>query len=568
MALIENIKQIISGYIEEQYGIPPSTTLGHFEKPKHREHGDISLPYFFIAKEKGINPNTAGRDADNIRERFGLDTSSTAGPYLNIAIPAEKKIADTLERIRLETAAFGRVAGLEGSTVVIDFSSPNIAKPFGVGHLRSTVIGNALASFYGHAGCNVVKLNHLGDWGKQFGLLDVAYTMWGDEKELQKDPILYLYDLYVKINKLIEEGDEALDEKGREAFRRLEQGESEYVERWQRFRELSIEEFKRVYSRLGISFDSYDGEAFYNDKIDDTIDRMHQKGLIHESRGAQVVDLEDRGLGTAIIRKSNGSTTYLARDICAAEYRFTAYAFDRMLYVVGQPQELHFNQLSAVLHRMGYEWADRLEHVMFGYIRGMSTRKGTVVFLDDVLEEARDRVLKRMDQLFIQKVDSEDMERTAEDIGVTAVLFSDMKSRRIKDIDFDWDRMLSLKGDTGPYLQNVLARIFGIFRKAAVPLPGGTVDYSLLDEEKALEIIDKLGTYPSVMDDVIRLNEPSLISGYLLELASLFHSAYPVLTVKGSETNLAQARLLLFDCVKQVFINAFSLLGFRVLEEM
>jgi len=568
MALIKGIQEKVAEYVHDRYSIPVSTTINHFESPKHKEYGDISLPYFYIAKEKGIDPNVAGEDAVEIQEKYHVDTSATVGPYLNIKIPAEEKTREICEQIRSEKDGFGRVEGMDGLNIVIDYSHPNIAKPFGVGHLRSTVIGNALASMYTHAGCNVVRINHLGDWGKQFGLLDVAYSMWGDEKELKKDPILHLYNLYVRINKCIEEGDEGLDEKGREAFRRLEQGDEERLDLWRKFRELSVKEFKQVYTRLGITFDSYNGEAFFNDKMEGTMSRLQEAGILAESRGAQIVDLEDEGLPAAIIRKSNGSTTYLTRDLSAAEYRYETYSFDSMLYVVGQPQELHFRQLFAILKKMGYEWTERMEHVMFGYIQGMSTRKGTIIFLDDVLEEAKSRVLKQMDELFIQKVTGADKEKAAEDIGITAVLFSDMKNRRIKDIDFDWDRMLSLRGDTGPYLQNVLARIFGIFRKAPVSVPEDGMDWSLLNEKKAQEVVDALREFPDVMKTALSQNEPSVITGYLLSLAAVFHSAYDVLTVKGSRDEIAQARLLLFDCVRQIFMNAFSLLGFRILEEM
>jgi arginyl-tRNA synthetase len=568
MDLIEDIKKDIAQYVEESYDVPVSTTLDHFESPKNKEYGDISLPCFYIAKEKGRNPaEIAGESASTIQDRYNLNTSTTVGPYLNIKISPEDKTKDIIQNIRHEKDMFGKPNGLEGQVVVIDFSHPNIAKPFGVGHLRSTVIGNALASMYEWAGCSVVKINHLGDWGKQFGLLDVAFTMWGDEKKLEEDPIQHLYELYVDVNKRVEEGDEDLDEKGREAFRRLEQGDGEYVDRWQRFRDLSIQEFKKIYNRLDITFDSYNGEAFFNDKMDDTINRMKESGILTESQGALIVDLEDEGLGTAIIQKSNGSTTYLTRDISAAEYRYNTYSFDAMLYVVGHPQELHFKQLFAILKKMDYGWIGRCEHVMFGYIKGMSTRKGTIVFLNDVLEEAKERVLKRMDELFIRKIEGAEQEQAAEDIGITAVLFSDMKNKRIKDIDFDWDRMLSLQGDTGPYLQNVLARIFGIFRKVDIQLPD-EVDYDLLDEQKAQDVVDGLRKFPGVTENALRNNEPSVITGYLLDLAAQFHSAYNVLTVKGSEEKLAQARLVLFDCVKQVFMNAFALLGFRQLEQM
>jgi len=563
-----NLKKNVARRIARLTGEDASLVESRFEVPRDRGHGDLALPCFFLARTMRKDPSRiAAGLAEDLEGTIPGVSFEAAGPYLNLRIDAMLKTSEVLEAVRCGGTAFGRVPGWDGKTVVIDFSHPNIAKPFGVGHLRSTVIGNALANLYAFLGARVVKINHLGDWGKQFGLLDVAYRLWGDEGKLDEDPIMHLYELYVRINKRIEEGDADLDEQGREAFRRLEQGEEEYVRRWKLFRDLSVREFKRVYARLEISFDSYKGEAFFNERMKETIERMRKAGILVRSEGADVVDLRDEELGVAIIRKSNGSTTYLTRDVAAAEYRYETYGFDRMLYVVGQPQELHFKQLFAILRRMGYPWVERMEHVRFGYIKGMSTRRGTIVFLDDVLDEAKERVLKKMEGLYIQKVKEEERERIAEEIGITAVVFSDLKNRRIKDVEFDWDRILSLQGDTGPYLQSVLARIYGIFRKVGDP-PSGGVDYSLLGEEKARELVDLLGLFPAAVEEAAREREPSVLTGYLLKLAASFHSAYTVLPVKGSEENVARARLRLFDCVRQVFENGFRILGFRIVREM
>lgn len=569
---LDELKARISEVISREINVPQREIKEKLEVPKDRKYGDIAFPCFSLAKELKKNPSEIASDlAERLKGEISTNTATafSIGPYLNIAINPGYKVKKVLERIIGEKEKYGSGGENEGMTLVIDFSHPNIAKPFGLGHLRSTVIGNALSNIYRFSGYKVVKLNYIGDWGKQFGLLDVAYNLWGKEEELEKDPIMHLYELYVKINRSIEEGNESLDEKGREAFRNLEQGKEENVSLWKRFRDLSIKEFKKVYSRLGIEFDSYDGEAFLNDRMKNTIKRLRENNLLKESEGALIIDLEDEGLGNAIIQKSNGSTTYLTRDIAAAEYRHNTYDFDTMLYVVGQPQELHFKQLFAILRKMGYTWIEKCHHVMFGYIKGMSTRKGTIVFLDDVLDEAGDRVKKKMKEIFVKKIKDSDIDRIAEDIGVSAVLFSDLKHRRIKDIDFDWDRLLKLQGDTGPYLQNALARIFGIFRKAQIGLPEcNMVDYTLLDDEKAKALVDAMGIFPVKIRDTLRLNEPSIITGFLLSLAKIFHAGYNELKVKGAEEPVAQARLLLFECVKQVLINGFSLLGFRVLEEM
>ncbi len=570
MSLDSLKKEIIKRILEfsPEINISAEELVSKFEIPKDKQNGDLAFPCFVLSRALRKSPaEIAGQLGSLVSDIEGAAVS-TAGPYINFTIDTKQRAQDILKRVFSEKEKYGSSCEFEGKTLCIDFSAPNIAKPFGIGHLRSTVIGNALSRIYESQGYKVVRINHLGDWGKQFGLLDVAFSRWGDEAALEADPILHLYELYVKVNRLVEEGDEALDEAGREAFRELEEGNPERVKVWERFRKLSIREFRRVYERLDIGFDSFSGEAFYNDKMDATIQRLEEKGLITESQGARVVDLEEEGLGVAIIQKSNGSTTYLTRDLATAEFRHGEYGFDRMLYVVGQPQELHFKQLFTILEKMGYDWVDECEHIMFGYIRGMSTRKGTIVFLDDVLNEAAERVRARMNEISVQKVAKDDIDSVAEDIGLTAVMFSDMKNRRIKDIEFDWDRLLSLQGDTGPYLQNALARIFGVFRKNNEITVTDQIDFSLLSEAKARDLITLIGEFPDTLSYALRVNEPSVITGYLLNLAKQFHSGYNELRIKDAESETAQARLLLFDAIRQVLENGFRLLGFRVLEEM
>ncbi|MFH1708993.1 MAG: arginine--tRNA ligase [Planctomycetota bacterium] len=567
---LEDLKQQVARAIHARDGIDPELILKGFEAPREREHGDIALPCFILSRRLKKNPAAIAADyAIHLSAVIPAPaTVAAVGPYLNFHLPAAFKARDILAAVTAGGDRYGSDAAGTGRTVVIDFSAPNIAKPFGLGHLRSTVIGNALAAIHVFQGWRVVRVNHLGDWGKQFGLLDVAFARWGSEAALLADPIRHLYELYVRINREVEGGDTVLDEEGRQAFRDLEQGDAARRARWARFRELSIREFKRVYERLDIAFDSYDGEAFFEDKMDATLARLRDKNLLVTSEGAQVVDLSDEGLGYPIIQKTNGSTTYLTRDLATAEYRHATYGFDRMLYVVGQPQELHFKQVFAILRRMGYGWVDRCAHVAFGYIKGMSTRKGTIVFLDDVLDEARERVKRRMQALAVQKVAAADEEAVAEAIGITAVLFSDMKSRRIKDIEFDWDRLLNLQGDTGPYLQNALARICGIFRKAEVAPAGDDAAWDCLEDPHAQALIAAVAAFPAAVAESERLNEPSLITSHLLGLAKSFHAGYNELKVKGSDEATARARLRLFAAVERVFRTGFGLLGFKVLEEM
>ena len=545
-------------------GLSSEEIRSAIEIPPDPRFGEYAFPCFALAKREKKPPVAIAKRLAAEISRSDVFTAVPAGPYVNFRISPRKLAETVLTQIRRDPEGVGRSTEGEGKTVVLDYSHPNIAKPFGIGHLRSTVIGNSLCRIYGALGWKTVSINHLGDWGTQFGKMIAAYHRWGDEAELSRDPIEYLYGINTRFHQEAKK-DPTLDEEGRARFRELEEGGEEAVALWKRFRKLSLEEFGRVYRRLGISFDSYAGEAFYNERTKEAVREVESKGVARESEGALVVDLE--GLPTCIIRKADGTTLYLTRDLAAVKYRYETYKFDRMIYVVGAPQRLHFQQLFALVRALGYPWWDRCEHVGFGHILGMKTRDGTLIFLDQVLDEAKERALKKMRESVEKRFDLADEEGVADAVGLGAVIFNDLSGRRIKDVSFDWNRIINFDGDSGPYLQYAHARIEGIIRKAGVELPD-RIDSSLLVEDQALMLLRLLERYPAAVREAGRLREPSVISRFLLDLGKALSVAYPVLRVKGTERTLAEARLLLLWSVKQVLASGLRILGVSPIERM
>ncbi|MCZ6602083.1 MAG: arginine--tRNA ligase [Planctomycetota bacterium] len=534
------------------------------ETPRDPQHGEYAFPCFVLAKSLRKGPPAIAKDlAEKLAGSMDF-TPSPTGAYLNFRIPSRRLAEEVLPLIRQQAEAYGRSEEGKGKTILLDYSHPNIAKPFGIGHLRSTVIGAALRNIFEALGYRTVSINHLGDWGTQFGKMIAAYRRWGDEEALKKDPIEYLYGLNTRFHREAKT-DESLDVDGRERFRELEEGKEEALALWKRFRELSLEEFMRIYHRLGISFDSYAGESFYNKKAEEAVREVEEKGVAYEHEGALVVDLD--GLPTCLIRKSDGTTLYLTRDLAAAEYRYETYEFDHLIYVVGAPQKLHFRQLFGLIRKLGYSWWDRCEHVEFGHILGMKTRDGTLIFLEEVLNEARDRALRTMRESVEKRFDLEDEESVAEAVGLGVVIFNDLSGRRIKDVHFDWDRLLSFDGDSGPYLQYAHARMEGILRKCGIEVPD-RIDPGLLVEDEAATLLRLLERYPSVLQQAGRNREPSIICRFILDLARAVSVAYPVLRVKDEAAPLAEARLLLLWSVKQVLASGLRVIGMQPIERM
>ncbi|MBE7559883.1 arginine--tRNA ligase [bacterium] len=524
-------------------------------------------PASYSAAAEGRAPNkVAARLAAQLSGGERSYEAAALGPFLNFRIKPDVLMESVLDRIYRERERYGTSQVGAGKTVVIDYSSPNIAKPFHVGHLRSTIIGNSIRRLYEALGYRVVGINYLGDWGKQFGLLVYAFRRWGSERKLRENAIGHLVELYIQANREAE-ADPSIHEEARRIFAGMEAGDEKTLALWRRFRELSIEEARRVYARLGVSFDEYSGESCYQGKMEPVVQDLKKKGLLTVSEGAEVVDLSGDGLGVALIRKRDGATLYLTRDLAAARDRWERYHFDRLFYVVAADQTLHFKQLFRILALLGHEWADHCRHVEFGRVHGMSTRKGEAVFLDDLLNEGKARAFERMRENPEKFAEVDDPEATADVAGISAILFADLCNRRIKNYDFDWDRFLSFEGRTGIYLQNAHARVAGIIRKAGVELVE-EVDVGQLSEPEMIELARLLLHYPDQVARAAEACEPSVIANYLLDVAGALHKAYHEDRVKGEARARAQARLRLFWSAQIVLASGMRLLGMTPMEKM
>ncbi|GAA5890801.1 hypothetical protein JCM8208_003054 [Rhodotorula glutinis] len=463
----------------------------------------------------------------------------------------------------------------KGKSVIVEFSSPNIAKPFHAGHLRSTIIGAFLANLYEANGWDVLRMNYLGDWGKQFGILAVGFERYGSEEELEKDAITHLYDVYVKINK-DGETDESIHDRAREFFVKMEAGDEHAVGLWKKFRDLSIVKYKETYARLNIWFDVYSGESQVSQEAQKhALDQLQGSGIVEESQGALIVDLKKYKLEKTIVRKKDGTSVYITRDIAGAAERFDKYHFDKMVYVVASQQDLHLAQFFKVLDLMGYPWANTLQHVNFGMVQGMSTRKGTAVFLEQILDESK-RVMHEVMQKNEEKYKAiEDPQYTSDKLGITAVKVQDMSGKRINNYEFKWERMTSFEGDTGPYLQYAHVRLSSVERKNApavvLPPPGersAAINVALLSEPKAREVILLLASYPDVVKAAFKSFEPATICTYAFRLSHVISSAWETLIVKGQPHDLALARLWLYVSAKDVLGNALRLLTLQPLDRM
>ncbi len=544
--------------------------INHLTEPPNPEMGDLSFPCFPLAKLLRKSPQAIASELAKLIELSGTGLAQVKvdKAYINFVINADALAREILLAVHEQGPAYGTSVLGQGRTVLVDYSSPNIAKTFHIGHLRSTVIGAALYRLMAAMGYKPVGINHLGDWGTQFGMVMAAYSEAPDEKALREDPIGYSLKLYTEFNKRVEDSPEDRD-KAKEWFKRLEDRDEQAYSLWQMFRGLSLEEFERLYDRLGIKFDHYTGESFYNDKMEQALTLVEKAGLVEKGDdGAELVRLEG-DMPPALLRKSDGATLYLTRDLAAAMYRKDTFDPELMLYVVGTPQSLHFEQLTRVLKMMGCEWADNMVHVKFGHVHGMSTRRGNVIFLSDVIDEAVAKSREKIEENIKDgKLDSDvDVDELSEAVGIGALVASDLKSRREKDVNFDWDQILQFDGETGPYLQYTHARICGILSKSKNRV-SPDVDWSLLGEPETRELIKRLGFYPGVIQKAAQEFEPSLITTYLFELASLFNSFYNKHRVLDSGQALEPARLLLVDVVRQVLHNALCILGIKPLDRM
>lgn len=536
------------------------------EIPPRPEMGDYAFPCFQLSKVMRKAPNMIAEELKNQLSSEGFEKIENLGPYINFFVDKGEFSKNTIEKILNEKDDYGKSNIGEGKTVCVEYSSPNIAKPFHVGHLFTTAIGNALYKMFKAEGYNTVGINHLGDWGTQFGKLISAYKRWVDEEALEKNPIDELLRIYVKFHKEAEK-DPSLEDEGRAYFKALESGDEEAHALWKRFRDLSLKEFQRVYDILGVKFDSLAGEAFYNDKMDVVIDMLKEKNLLVESNGAQVVMLEDYNMPPCIILKGDGASIYATRDLAAALYRKKTYDFYKSIYVVGTPQALHFKQVFKVLELAGKDWAKDCIHVGFGLVkfadRKLSTRNGEIVLLDDLLNQSISKTAE-----IIKDNDSiEDKEDVAKKIGVGAVIFTYLKNSREKDIVFDWNEILSTEGETGPYVQYAYARAKSILRRAEAI--NAQIDYSKLNSKEEFELVKTLESFNKNILLALDKLEPSIVTRYVIEVAKAFNRFYNAHSVLNLEDEVLKAtRLKLVEASSQVIKNALALLGIDVVEKM
>ena len=555
----------IAHTVSAQTDLSPVEVEGLIETPPNSEMGDYAVPCFALARKLRKSPAVIAAElAAKIEPNEYLTKIVNTGPYLNFFVNKSRFAEEMLKQVTEEGQRYGASDVGAGKTVIIDFSHPNIAKPFGIHHLRSTVIGNALRNIYRALGYTAVGVNHLGDWGTQFGKLLAAWNRWGEGELTEDISISTLLELYVRIHEEIE-NDPAVEDEARAWFRRLEQGDPEARRMWEVCRSVSLKEFNRVYEMLGITFELVAGESFYQDKMQDTMQRLQDKGLTTLSEGATIVDLKPWEMPPFIARRSDDASLYATRDLAAAEYRWNAYHFDKMLYVVDVAQSLHFQQLFKVLELMGYEWHGQCAHVVFGRMLGLSTREGKVIFLEDVLNHSIELARRLVEE---KNPDLPNKDEVAQKVGIGAVIFADLKRGRIKDYVFDWDEVLNPFGDTGPYLQYTHARYCSVLRKAESPVVVEGVDYARLSEAETVALIKATAEFPNAIQQAARDYEPSVVSRALLDIADKANKFYEKHQVIGGEEKTFQARLLLVDCTRQVLANGLRLLGMEAPEEM
>ncbi|WP_350007596.1 arginine--tRNA ligase [Streptococcus parasanguinis] len=561
-----NNKELIASELAKVIdSLDQDAILNLLEQPKSSDLGDIAFPAFSLAKVERKAPQAIAADIAEKIDQSAFEKVVATGPYVNFFLD-KSKISDQVIKSVIEAGAdYGQQDEGKGQNITIDLSSPNIAKPFSVGHLRSTVIGDALSNIFRKMGYNTIKINHLGDWGKQFGLLMVAYKKWGSKEAVEANPIDELLKLYVRINAEIE-NDPELDDEGRLWFKKLEDGDPEATELWQWFRDESLVEFNRIYKLLGVEFDSLNGEAFYNDKMDEAVQILEEKGLLKESKGASIVELDDVNLPPAMIKKSDGATLYITRDIATAIYRARTYNFVKNIYAVGQEQSNHFRQLKAVLKKMGFDWSDDMVHVDFGLVtknrQKLSTRKGNIILLEPTLQEAISRAKAQIEE---KNPELENKEEVAHAVGVGAVKFYDLKTDRRNGYDFDLEAMVSFEGETGPYVQYAYARIQSILRKANFT-PSTDATYSLSDPE-SWEIIKLLQDFSRVVKRAAENYDPSLIAKYAINLAQAFNKYYAHTRILD-ESPERESRLALSYSTAVVLKEALRLLGVDAPEKM
>ena len=567
-----NFKNIVANAISKVVNINETEIEMSIEKPKGSENGDYAFPCFRLAKELHKAPQMIAND---VKENIKVDENQiikieVVGGYLNFFINKEILVKEVLNEMS-ENKEYGKSTIGNGKNIVIDYSAPNIAKPFHIGHLRSTVIGAALYKIYKYLGYNVTGINHLGDYGTQFGKLIEGYKLWGNEYNIEENPIDELTKIYIRINQACKE-DEKVLENCRNNFKKLEDGDKYCVEIWQKFRELSLKEFQKVYDILGSKFDSWNGEAFYSDKMPEVIDILNKTGKLVESEGAKIIDLEDKGINTpCIIEKSNGSSTYATRDLAAIMYRARTYDFDKALYITSYEQVLHFKQVFEVAKLLGLDekYTNGLEHVAFGMVLlptgKMSTREGTSIKLIDLLNEAISRAKAIIEQ---KNPELENKDEVAKKVGVGAVIFNDLANNRVKDEIFDWDTILNFQGETGPYIQYTYVRTKSVIEKAGGVPDISEVNSELLQDEYSIKLLKLIYDFEDVLVQVTDKNEPSILSRYLIDVAKAYSNFYNENKIINGDKNLQNARVYLTYSAGTILKTGAGLLGIEMPDKM
>ncbi|KAI8319393.1 arginyl-tRNA synthetase [Martensiomyces pterosporus] len=563
--MFDEFKAAIAAQLSGLSGVPAETIVPAIDIPKVSTHGDLAIAVPRL-RVKG-NPVQFAKDwAEKFVPNESITGAVATGPYLNFRIARDTFTRKVLSSVYSQRAEYGWNKSGNGKRAVVEFSSPNIAKPFHAGHLRSTIIGNFICKLYTANGWNVVSMNYLGDWGKQYGLLAIGFQRFGSEEKLLEDPIKHLFDVYVAINNAATE-DPSIHDEARAYFKKMEDGDESALSLWKRFRELSIAKYKDTYARLGLSFDVYSGESQVTEGMHRAMKMLNDAGLLEDSEGAKILDLKKYKLEKAVVQKKDGTTLYLTRDIGAAIERYEQYSFDKIIYVISSQQDLHVKQLFKTLQLLELPYADRFQHVNYGLVKGMSTRKGTVVFLDDMLRESKDNMHKVMRENEAKYAQIPNPDQVADVVGMSAIVIQDMLAKRIKDYDFNWDRILTFEGDTGPYLQYAHARLCSLERRAGVEV-SPDADVSLLSEPAAQEIVTLISRYPDVLASTMQTLEPCSVVQYMLKLSHAVSVAWESIWVHNQPKEIAEARLLMYWSARVVLGNALTLVGLQPVERM
>lgn len=562
------VEEIVS-QVSAATDMPHDDVRALVEVPPKPEMGDYALPCFRFAKTLRKAPNQIARDLGvSIRPGGRIARVRAEGPYLNFYVSQTEFVRETLSEILARRGQFGRSDVGSGKTVVIDFSSPDVSKPFTIAHIRSTAIGNSLCRLYKATGWNVIGINHLGDWGAKHGMSIAAYKRWGDDNAIRENPPYELFNLYVKYNAEMEK-DPSLGNAVKYWTKKLEAGDTEALRLWNWFRDETVKDFKRIYELLDVTFAEYTGESFFHDKVGPVIDELKARGLAVESEGALVVMLDEEDMPPAIIQTGHDTSVYLTRDLAAAIYRKKTYDFDKLIYTTDAGQSLHFRQLFKVLERMGCEWAKDCVHVPFGIISfkegRMSTRRGNVIFLEDVLNRA---IELTRDIVEDKNPDLPERDAIARDVGIGAVVYADLDSRRTRDVVFDWDEILNFNGETGPYVQYTHARYCSVLRRYGGAVPPSDADLSLLAEPETVAVVKCMERFPERIRNAAETCEPSLIAGFLIELCTEANRFYNAHRVISDDVSLTRARIALVYSITAVLATGLHLLGLKAPEEM